>query len=278
MFKITTKTKMETLKEVLTLNREQVEKTLQESIDYTLNPKHNAKRSDLVDLVKEVMSELGDKFKTPETKDTKTKTENMVKKPKAKSAPAEEPEEDEAESEEDEDEPEDEPEEEEKPKAKKTSAKKSSGAKKSPKKSSKKEDGVTALETVDSPKAVQLAKMFPETIKVGDETFKVDHSIKKLEDMADGEYELAFYWTKRHLKQFPYFNTWLGQPKSFPNDLDTAQLIYVSDEGKVAYCVSDSTEAVYTVLPDDLEEVEGLRIGSGSSIEFQIYKKVEEDK
>lgn len=210
MFKITVKTSADTLKEVLSLNKKLVDDNLRESIEYTLDPKHHAKRSDLVDLVKEVMKELGDDFKSPKetssskTKEKKSKTENLVKKPKA-TKPAEDTEEEPEETNEEE------PEEEKKTKP----AKKGSGAKKSPKKSPKKDDGVTALETVDSPKAVQLAKMFPETLTIGDEVFKIDHSVKKLEDMAEGEYELAFYWTKRHLKQFPYFNGWLGQPKSF---------------------------------------------------------------
>ena len=113
--------------------------------------------------------------------------------------------------------------------------------------------------------------MFPDTIKVDGETYEIAHEVKTIKDLLDGEFEFAFYWTKRHLRQFPYFNGRLGQPTSFKNDLDTAQLIYVSDEGRVAYCVSDATEVPYTILPSDLEEVDGLRFVNGC--EFQIYRR-----
>ena len=284
MFKITAKTKMDTLKQVLRDNFTAIKavdtddaKALASTIKYASDHADKTTRKDLADMVKETMKLLGDKFIEPMTVAAETKTEttgetqkkgkkspaqpkaeNSVKKPVGKKLTKVE------------DSDESDEEEVAEPKTE-TKAKKS--AKKS---TAKKVEGVTALESeTDSPKSVQLAKMFPETIEVDGETFKVDHSIKKIEDLADGEFEFAFYWTKRHLRQFPYFNGSLGQPKSFECDLDTAQLIYVSDEGKVAYCVSDATEAPYTVLPADLEEVDGMRIGSVSSIEFQIYRKVE---
>lgn len=283
MFKITTKTKMDTLKQVLRDNFTAIKavgsddaKNLASTIKYASDHEDKTTRKDLVDMVKETMKLLGDKFiepmpvaaetKTETTGETKSKdkkspaqpkAENSVKKPVGKKTTKVEDSDDESDEEE--------------------VAEPKTKVKKSAKKSAtKKAEGVTALESeTDSPKSVQLAKMFPETIEVDGETFKVDHTIKKIEDLAEGEFEFAFYWTKRHLRQFPYFNGSLGQPKSFERDLDTAQLIYVSDEGKVAYCVSDATEAPYTVLPEDLEEVDGMRIGSVSSIEFQIYRKVE---
>lgn len=283
MFKITTKTKMDTLKQVLRDNFTAIKavgsddaKNLASTIKYASDHEDKTTRKDLVDMVKETMKLLGDKFiepmpvaaetKTETTGETKSKdkkspaqpkAENSVKKPVGKKTTKVEDSDDESDEEE--------------------VAEPKTKVKKSAKKSTtKKVEGVTALESeTDSPKSVQLAKMFPETIEVDGETFKVDHTIKKIEDLAEGEFEFAFYWTKRHLRQFPYFNGSLGQPKSFERDLDTAQLIYVSDEGKVAYCVSDATEAPYTVLPEDLEEVDGMRIGSVSSIEFQIYRKVE---
>lgn len=285
MFKITAKTKMDTLKQVLHDNFTAIKavdtddaKALASTIKYASDHVDKTTKKDLADMVKETMKLLGDKFiePMPVAAETKTETtgetqkkgkkspaqpkaENSVKKPVGKKLTKVEDSDDESDEEE------------------VAEPKTETKAKKSAKKSTtKKVEGVTALESeTDSPKSVQLAKMFPETIEVDGETFKVDHSIKKIEDLADGEFEFAFYWTKRHLRQFPYFNGSLGQPKSFERDLDTAQLIYVSDEGKVAYCVSDATEAPYTVLPADLEEVDGMRIGSVSSIEFQIYRKVE---
>ena len=141
--------------------------------------------------------------------------------------------------------------------------------------STPKQAPVVPLEGADSnPKAIQMAKMFPDTITIGEDAYIVDHSVTKMEDLFalfDKEVEivLAFYWTKRHLKQFRYFNGWLGQPKSFDNDLDLATVVYVSDKGRVAHAVSMYTEGMYTLLSTDIPEDEGIRYSSG--MEFQIY-------
>lgn len=290
MFKISRTTKTEELKKALSANYKALkvaDKSLADRIMYASKHEDKATRKDLVDLVKEAVTVLGDKFvvpalaeeKTPEkevqtpakktTKDTTPKVENSLKtkaKKSSKTTPAKD-----AEA------PVKEAKTPAKEVAKKSTTKKEESktkAEKTPaKKSAKKTDGVTVLEDTD--KTVQLAKEFPETIEVDGETYKVDHTIKKMEDLADGEFEFAFYWNKRHLKQFDYFSRVLGQPKSFPNDLDTCQLVYLSDEGKVAYCVSDATEALYVVLANDLVEEDGLRIASLSCIEFQIYRKVD---
>ena len=74
------------------------------------------------------------------------------------------------------------------------------------------------------------------------------------------------------MKQFSY-----GIPElhsdvtEFPDDLDIAQAIYVSDEDKVAYAVSVITEHIYTFLAVDIPEYEGIRFCNG--MEFQIYAK-----
>ena len=157
----------------------------------------------------------------------------------------------------------------------KKSAKKSS---KGAKKVAPKKDGVTVLETdAENKKAVQLAKAFPKTLEVGDTKYELASDIKTMDDLyealgRDEEIVFAYYWTARHLKQFDYFGAWLGQPKSFDNDLDLATAIYVSDEKKVSYQVSMYTEAIYTILPKDFAEEDGIRIAGG--IEFQIYRAV----
>ena len=87
----------------------------------------------------------------------------------------------------------------------------------------------------------------------------------------DEELIFAFYWSKRHLRQFPYFNNWFGTPKEFPQDLDLSSCIYVSDEGRVAYAVSMYEEAVYMMRAEDIPEFEGVRFSNG--IEYQIYRK-----
>lgn len=276
--KITSKTTKQELANVLGANAKVVkeqDKNLYDQMAYTsdMMKKDDKKvtRRDLVDLVKDVMKALGDKFVEPALAEEKTlapvqpQAENAVKKltkgvsKKQEMKPAkEEPAKDESTEEQ--------------------------GAEKAPKKSlgkksttKKSKEGVTDLEpATSSDKAVQLAKMFPKEISVGDDTYELAEDIKTFDDLYDAlekdeDIVFAYYWTKRHLKQFDYFMGWLGQPKSFDNDLDLATAMYVSDEKKVAYQISMYTEAVYTILPTDFDEVDGVRVAGG--IEYQIYRK-----
>ena len=150
-------------------------------------------------------------------------------------------------------------------------------SKKSTNKAPEKEASVSTLPATNS-QTIPLAKMFSETFETEESKFEIAHDIKTLDDLtkalAKEETVIAtFYWTKRHLKQFPYMNGKLKAPASFVNDLDLAQFIYVSDEGVVAYAVSMYTDGFYTVLPENFEEFEGLRLCDG--IEFQIYRQVQ---
>lgn len=276
--KITSKTTKQELANVLGANAKVVkeqDKNLYDQMAYTSDmmkkDEKKVTRRDLVDLVKDVMKALGDKFVEPAlaqetpTPAVQPQAENAVKKltkgvsKKQEMKPAkEEPAKDESTEEQ--------------------------GAEKVPKKSlgkksttKKSKEGVTDLEpATSSDKAVQLAKMFPKEISVGDDTYELAEDIKTFDDLynaleKDEDIVFAYYWTKRHLKQFDYFMGWLGQPKSFDNDLDLATAMYVSDEKKVAYQISMYTEAVYTILPTDFEEVDGVRVAGG--IEYQIYRK-----
>ena len=154
------------------------------------------------------------------------------------------------------------------------SAKKSLGGKK---KEAPKKDGVTALEGSENQKTVQMAKMFPETLEVGDVKYQLAHDIQTIEELHnalanDEEIVFAYYWTARHLKQFPYYSGLLPAPKKFDNDLDLATCIYVSDDNVVSYQISMYTEAMYMTLPTDIVEEDGLRISRG--VEYQIYRAV----
>ena len=284
--KITAKTTKEQLKNLLGANAKAVkaqDKDLYSRIAYAdkMAKKDDSKvtRKDLADLVKEVIDLRGDNLIVPAMAEENLTpiepvAENSVKKlakgvskkqETKKDAPNES-----GESEETAEEPVEEPKEEKK--AENTAKKSSKGAKKS----APKKDGVTELESAtSSDKAVQMAKMFPKTLEVGDSKYELAEDIKTLDDLYkalgdDEEIVFAYYWTKRHLKQFDYFGGWLGQPKSFDNDLDLATAIYVSDEKKVSYQVSMYTEAIYTILPTDFEEVDGVRVAGG--IEYQIYR------
>ena len=276
--KITTKTTKEQLKAILGANVKAVQKEdkdLFDRIAYAdkVSKKDDSKvtRKDLVDLVKDVIALLGDKLIEPSLQpvaenSTKKLSKGVSKKQTAKEESSEEV----SESDETADE-----QTEEKVDSKK-SAKKSLGGKKTRKKSAPKKDGVTVLNP-ENDKAVQLAKMFPQTIEVGDSKYELASDIESMDDLYealnnDEEIVFAFYWTKRHLKQFPYFDGHLGQPKSFDNDLDIAMAIYVSDDKVVSYQISQYTEACYMVKPESIPEEDGIRMSNG--IEYQIYRAV----
>lgn len=291
--KITAKTTKEQLKNILGANAKAVkekDKDLYDRIAYAdkmaKTDDSKVTRKDLVDLVKDTMKLLGDALAEPalaEEKPAETpaepKAENSVKKTgkglskkqKSMEEPKEEPKEDSSEEVVESGEETAQTEE----KVDKKSAKKSLGGKK--KKEAPKKDGVTALEGSENQKTVQMAKQFPQTIEVADSKYELAQDIQSMEDLYtalenDEEIVFAYYWTKRHLRQFPYFNGMLGQPKSFDNDLDLANAIYVSEEKKVCYQVSMYTEAIYTILPSDIASEDGVRITCG--IEFEIYRAV----
>lgn len=276
--KITTKTTKEQLKHFLNDNTKAVktkDKNLYDRMMYTgkviKEDDSKVTRKELVDLAKETLKLLGDKcnITSLEVKEETPATpvaENSVKKLSKKKQEVKETEPEES----DEEEPADEVKEEQVDTKK--SAKKSLGKKKN----EPKKDGVTTLATHNS-KAVQLVEQFPETITVEESKYEIAHDLKTMEDVYNAlsdeeDIMFAFCWTKKHLRQFSYFGDCLGHPKSFDNDLDLASVIYVSEEHKVCYAVSSYTEVVYTVLPKDLEEEDGVRCSFG--VEFQIYRAV----
>lgn len=279
MLKITTKMTKEYLKNVLGANAKAIkskDKTLFERVAYAdkmaKTDDSKVTRKDLVDLVKEAISLLGESLVVPAMAEEKSavapQAENSVKKLQKGVSKTQKSTKEETESVKSEETAENEEEVDTK------SAKKSSSGKK---KTTTKKDGVTVLEGTDNPKTVQMAKMFPQTIETGESKYELAHDIKSIEDLHkalenDEEIVFAYYWTKRHLKQFPYFSGMLPVPKQFDNDLDLATCIYVSDENLVTYQISMYTEAVYLTLPEDFIEEDGVRISAG--IEFQIYRAV----
>ena len=147
-----------------------------------------------------------------------------------------------------------------------------------PKKLSKKASAVkSTVASADAPDARALALSFADTLEVDGEKYEIAHDIKTLADLrkafeADETIVFAMYWSKRHLAQFPYFDGKFDVPTEFPNDVDLASCIYVSDEDTVAYAVSMYTEGCYMIMENDLKEFDGIRFSGG--IEYQIYRKV----
>ena len=240
-----------------------VSKEIADSIQYTAKAykadEKSVTKKDLLDLVKDTMTALGDKFilatdstdvSVPVLAENSVKPSGKKLSKKSKAEPKEE-----------------------EPKTEKK--------KEAPKKPAKKESAVTPKEA-PSEYSVLLAEVFKDTIESegedGVSKYSIAHDIQTMEDLMKAfENEetivFAFYWTERHLKQFDYFNGWVKAPKSFPMDLDLASCIFASDDGVIAYAVSLYTDANYNILPEDLEEVDGIRFCRG--MEYQIYRLVE---
>lgn len=149
------------------------------------------------------------------------------------------------------------------------------------KNASKKEEAVkeSANESVRKVQEQELvlAKVFPTEVVVEGDTYKIATDIDSMSDLKKAfdkgsEIVIAMLWTKRHLRQFPYGIPELhGDVNEFPNDLDLAQAIYMSDDLKVMYAVSVYTDNCSTFLAKDIPQFEGLRFSNG--MEFQIYIK-----
>lgn len=305
--KITAKTTRQELKDILNANVKAVKEqdsNLYDRIIYTgkMSSEDDSKvtKKELVDLVKEVINLLGDNFIKPvkeetpsetttETTETPTETpvapleapvepkaENSVKKlhkskkkaENATEAPVETPVETPTET------PVEESKTETTESVDKKSAKKSS--KLGSKKNTTKKDGDTVLKE----ETVQEKVIFPQILELEDGSkYELVPNIKNMDDLYNLSLEeekknkqvvFAFHWSKAHLKQFQYFGHVLGKVSSFEKDLDLATCVYISNSKVVSYCLSMYTEAFYTVLPDDIEEIEGVRYANG--VDYQIYR------
>lgn len=157
------------------------------------------------------------------------------------------------------------------------------------KKSAKKEEPVvkSSEQKVKDPNKnfepqVILAEQFKEKIMsetLG--TLEIAHDIKTIEDLKKS-YEneeviiFAFWWTPRHIRQFTY-GEGLGltvSPKSFKDDLDLGQLIYLGDVNPIIVVTSSEYDTPYVLHEVDLAEYDGIRFIKGC--EYQIYRQTAE--
>ena len=259
--KITRNTTMEQLKTFIGANVievKQKDKNLFDRISYTdkqlrKDPKL-VKKADLVTLAKDIMTLLGDSVhEVIDGKPMQVAVENSVK-PALKSG------------------------------SKKSSGKSEKSDSKAEVKTAEKTDSKVKKTAEKKPVAKKPpvpetvgADSFPDELTLGDETYTLAHDITGIDKLlesfnADEEILFAFYWSKAQIKQFNYGSGLLRAPKEgFENNLDLATTLYVSGNGSVCYNLSMYTEALYQVMPDAFEEIEGVRYSDG--IEFQIYRK-----
>lgn len=279
--KITRNTTVGQLKDAIVANTPLVQdKDLLDRIAYTAKAEEEGKKvskKDLVDLVKAIIEHLGDKFVEPtpvevveETpaEDTEVVAENSVKKPsKLKKGVKEEVSEEVKEEQSEED-----------TKEEKVDTKKSA------KKNAGKEVGNSVVSVLESKETGDFnVQSFAEefTLEDGDKTTKYVRAddITSMGDLLNEDLDkvvFAFYWNKKQLKKFGYMNNVdsIVTPKEFPNDLDLASCMWVSEDNIVTHVISLYTEAGYTLTPADFDSVNGVRYMK--DIEFQIYRVVDE--
>lgn len=266
--KITTKTTKEQIKAFLEDSLKTVtDNNLKDRIQYALEAEDDkVTKKDLGDLAKEVVKSLAKDLKTEPKAENSVKKSNKLKK-SDKKAPEEpktktekpEPEKSEPESEETE-----------------VSEEKKPAKKQKPKKSK-----VHEVVDEDFPEVLEI-----EGKRIDDDgeteittvtTYELAHDIQSMEDLKKAvdngeEIVFAFYYSKKMLKEAPYFYNMVEAPKSFAYDLDLAVTIYTSEELKVAYHISLYTEACYSTIPEDYEELDGVRYAG--TMQYQIYRTV----
>lgn len=125
-------------------------------------------------------------------------------------------------------------------------------------------------------------KLFPKTVEIEGVTYTREEQIKSIADLRAFfekdentlEYVALCKWSKKDLKQYPYFGGLLPAPKSFPHDFDVVEFAYISSEesNRVAYGLSNTTEAFYTFLNSSFEPTEDNEKFT-SGIDFEIYSK-----
>ena len=135
-----------------------------------------------------------------------------------------------------------------------------------------------------SEKQIVIADMFHKELDTVIGHLKVNFDIKTIEDVRNAmesgkSLVFAFYWSKRHLKQYSnnYDSMGINGGKKFTefeNDIDLAMPVYASERGAVIYAASVISEVPYVILPDHLEIVDGMRFNGGT--EFNIYELVEQ--
>lgn len=174
--------------------------------------------------------------------------------------------------------------------------------KEAPKKSDKKTAKKEVAKKSETPKVVAtdgltkndlpMAKIFPAEIdheSLGKLVACPDkyHTVKEIKEAIEADKNLIFacYWTKRHIKEFAYGQSYeVPVPKNgFPYDLDTLQALYVCEGIDRIYALSTYTEAMFRFIEEDLVPTECeandgskfmMRYSAG--LEFEIYEVVDE--
>lgn len=146
------------------------------------------------------------------------------------------------------------------------------------KKEAKEQEPVVKATINPSKKGLDVVNSFPASLDTPLGTLDLNLDTKTMADLYK-DYEkgvtniFAVYWNKRQLKQFDYDILMVNKtaPKSFPNDLDLVQPIYISEDGKILYAVSIYSEVLYAFKASDLDIDEETNIRYINGAEYQVY-------
>lgn len=197
-------------------------------------------KKELLDLVKSLKEFFGESFILPAFADEKPKAENSSKKLKRKEEP--------------------------------TAEKQAEEVKEEPVKESHKKGSIV---TFNEKKGVIYVESFAEefTDAEGVKYVRAD-DITSMKDLLKEDLEkvvFAFFHHPKHLKKFGYsVLPNIKTPKEFPNNVDLASALWVSEDNVVTYAISMYSEVIYTILPDEFEAEDGVRYSGG--VDYQIYR------
>lgn len=164
----------------------------------------------------------------------------------------------------------------------KPAPKKPAPKKPEPKKTEESKADAVETQTRVSRKEREFAVRFPDFIErqIDDKMVKYTkcddlyHTVDDIRKASEDGYSILFacFWSPRLLKQFDYKRQFDvdNVPASFPDNLDTAELLLTCNTMDKVYAISPDTEAMYAFREEDLEHVDGIRISNG--LEFEIYQ------
>lgn len=146
--------------------------------------------------------------------------------------------------------------------------------KKSDKKTEKKSDPKASLNVEE------YVTEFPETIERNGEVYERADDIKSLKAMykeieKGTDFVMANFYSKRMLIQKPYGGGLIPAPKDgFEDDLDIADVLYVADDGSVAYSISQETHCLYMYLANELTRYDEYGARFSNCMEYELYRVV----
>lgn len=151
----------------------------------------------------------------------------------------------------------------------------------------KKESPVKSVKTTGDVKP-PIALLFPDTLTKEIDGEKVtlrkaeDDEFTTLAEIAEATEEgkiivMAGFWSARHIKEYDYTRTFMVSkaPKSFPDDLDLAQGVTISEMNKKFFAMSIYTEGMYVFYESELAPIEDVNPYTGEKFSVRVSNGME---